>query len=314
MDGILILITILLVLAIVIIVKTFIVVPQQYAYIKERFGKYQGTLNSGFYFLIPFVDKIHYKHNLKEITYDVDPQECITRDNVSVEIDGILYLKVIEPKKASYGIDHYLNASIQLAKTTLRSEIGKLNLDDTFAERESINSHVVNQLDSATDPWGIKITRYEIKNISPPKQVLSSMEQQMKAEREKRAEITISEGEKISRINRSLGDKKEAINISEGDKIRLINEAEGKAAEIEMVSTATANGLKMVSNAISKDGGYEAVDLRVAQSYLESVGKILASSKTSVLPLQVANVLSVFEGFSKVTSSTKDSLKMGDKK
>lgn len=314
MDGFLVFITVLLVFVVIIVIKTFIVVPQQYAYIKERLGKYQGTLGAGFHFLIPFIDKIQYKHNLKEITYDVEPQECITKDNVSVEIDGILYLRVVEPKKASYGIDDYLNASIQLAKTTLRSEIGKLNLDDTFAEREATNSHVVNQLDSATDPWGIKVTRYEIKNISPPKQVLISMEQQMKAEREKRAEITISEGEKISRINRSVGDKKEAINISEGDKIRLINEAEGKAAEIELVATATANGLKMVSNAISKDGGFEAVDLRIAQSYLESVGKILATSKTSVLPLQVANVLSVFEGFSKVTSDTKDTINLGDKK
>ncbi|MBK8393996.1 MAG: SPFH/Band 7/PHB domain protein [Leptospiraceae bacterium] len=296
--------TVVLILTIIIVYKTFIIVPEQYAYIKETWGKYTGPpLKPGFHFLVPIMDRIHYEHSLKEVAYDVPPQECITKDNVSVEVDGILYLKVIDPAKASYGIDNYLLATTQLAKTTLRSEIGKLNLDDTFSEREEINQNVVKQVDHATDPWGIKVTRYEIKNITPPKQVLHSMEQQMRAEREKRAEITISEGEKAARINRSLGEKKEAINVSEGEKQKRINEAEGRAKEIEYIATATATGIKVVAEAIAKKGGADAVDLQITQGYLESFGKILTNSKTTILPSNMANIVGTFEGLSKVTSS-----------
>ena len=308
--------TILIIVAVIIVYKTFIIVPEQYAFIKERWGKYQDPpLKPGFHFLIPIMDKIHYQHSLKEVAYDVPPQECITKDNVSVEVDGILYIKVLDPAKASYGIDNYLLATTQLAKTTLRSEIGKLNLDDTFSEREEINQNVVKQVDHATDPWGIKITRYEIKNITPPKQVLHSMEQQMRAEREKRAEITISEGEKAARINRSLGEKKEAINVSEGEKKKQNNEAEGRAKEIEFIATATATGIRAVAEAISKKGGADAVDLQITQGYLESFGKILTNSKTTVLPSNMANIVGAFEGLSKVTSSFPgNDSKKGDKK
>ncbi|HRG46251.1 MAG: paraslipin [Leptospiraceae bacterium] len=296
--------TVIFIIAIIFVYKTFIIVPEQYAYIKERWGKYQDPpLKPGFHFLIPIMDRIHYEHSLKEVAYDVPPQECITKDNVSVEVDGILYIKILDPAKTSYGIDNYLLATTQLAKTTLRSEIGKLNLDDTFSERESINQNVVRQVDHATDAWGIKVTRYEIKNITPPKQVLHSMEQQMRAEREKRAEITISEGEKAARINRSLGERKEAINISEGEKQKRINEAEGRAIEIEMIATATATGIKAVAEAIAKKGGDDAVDLQITQGYLESFGKILVSSKTTVLPSNMANIVGAFEGLSKVTGS-----------
>lgn len=293
---------VLLILIVAVLFKIIIVVPQQYAYIKERFGAYNGTIHAGIHFIIPFVDRIAYKHSLKEIAYDVPPQECITKDNVSIEVDGILYLKTMDPKKASYGIDNYLNATSRLAKTTLRAEIGKLSLDILFSEREEINSHVVHQLDVATDPWGIKVTRYEIKNITPPKQIIHSMEQQMRAEREKRAEVTISEGEKISRINRSMGERTEAINLSEGDKIKTINLAEGKAKEIELLANATAKGIRLVSEAISKRGGMDAVNLRILQGYVDSLGKILSEAKTTVLPISVANVMAMFEGLSKVTN------------
>ncbi|MEM7181545.1 MAG: SPFH domain-containing protein [Spirochaetota bacterium] len=293
--------TLAFVIAIGFIMKTFVVVPQQYAYIKERWGKFSETLSPGFHFLIPFADRVHYRFNQKEMAYDVPPQECITKDNVSVQIDGILYLKVMDPEKAAYGIDNYLIATSQLAKTTLRSEIGKINLDATFSEREMINANVVTQLDEASDPWGIKVTRYEIMNIAPPKQVLHSMELQMKAEREKRAEITISEGERQSRINRSEGERREAVNLSEGDKEKLINEAEGRAKAIEIVAEATAQGIQNVSAAIYRKGGSDAVDLQIIENYIDSVGEILDTAKTTVLPAEIANVVSVFEGVSKVT-------------
>jgi regulator of protease activity HflC (stomatin/prohibitin superfamily) len=305
--------TILAIIALAIIYKTFIVVPQEYAFIQERLGEFKATLHAGLHILIPVIDKVHYKHNLKEMAYDVPPQECITKDNVSIEVDGILYLKVIDPKLASYGIDNYMNATTQLAKTILRSEIGKLNLDDTFAEREEINTHVVRQIDHATDPWGIKVTRYEIRNITPPKQVLHYMEQKMKADRDRRAEITLSEGDRSAKINQSLGEKQEAINVSEGEKQKKINEAEGKAQEIELIAQATANGIRAIAAAISKKGGKEAVELQISQGYLDNMGKILHQAKTTVLPSNIANIAAVFEGLSKVTSSIPQTGK-GDKK
>jgi regulator of protease activity HflC (stomatin/prohibitin superfamily) len=295
--------TIFFIIVLIVIYKMIIVVPHKNAFVQERFGKKKAILQSGFHFLIPFIDKVEYEHSLKEVTYDVPPQECITKDNVPVNVDGILYLRVIDPEKASYEINDYLLATTQLAKTTLRSEIGKLDLDDTFADRDGVNSRVIAQLDQATDPWGIKVTRYEIRNITPPPQVLLSMELQMKAERDKRAEITISEGERASRINRSLGERQESVNMSEGEKLKKINEAEGKAQEIELVATATANGLKAVSKAIGKKGGRDAVDLQVAQAYLENLGKVFLSSKSTVLPPNIANIAAVFEGVSKVTQN-----------
>jgi len=295
--------TILFIIGLIVIYKTIVIVPHKFAYVQERFGKKKAILESGFHFLIPVIDRIAYRHTLKEVAYDVPPQECITKDNVPVNVDGILYLRVIDPEKASYEINDYLLATTQLAKTTLRAEIGKLNLDDTFAERDEVNSKVIAQLDQATDPWGIKVTRYEIKNITPPPQVLQAMELQMKAERDKRAEITVSEGDRTARINRSVGERQEAINISEGERQKRINEAEGKAKEIELVATATANGLRAIAQAIAKKGGRSAVDLQVAQAYLENLGKVLHSSKSTVLPPNVANIAAVFEGVSKITQN-----------
>ena len=218
--------------------KTARIVPQKQAWIIERLGKYSQTLNAGFHILLPFVDRVAYKQNLKEIALDVPPQQCVTRDNITVTVDGILYLQVVDPVKASYGIQDYLYACSQLAQTTLRSEVGKLDLDRTFVERTSINSAICAEVDKASDPWGVKVTRYEIKTIEPPKSVKDAMEKQMRAEREKRAAIAESEGERQSRINRADGEKQEAIAKSEGEKARRINEAEGRAAEIRLVAEA----------------------------------------------------------------------------
>jgi len=295
--------TILFLFGVYFVVKTFIIVPQQYAYIKERLGVPKDVLEAGFHFIIPFIEQIKYKQNLKEVAIDVRPQFCTTRDNVVVEVDGILYIQVVDPYKASYGIDNFLLATEQLAQTTLRSEIGKMLLSQTFSERDEINSNVVRQIDEATDPWGIKVNRYEIRNITPPKNIIIEMENQMKAERERRSERITSEGDKQARINRSIGERQEAINLSEGDKIKLVNEAEGKAKEIELIAEATANGLKAIAEAISLRGGKEAVQLQITQEYLESLGKIFESSKTSILPLTLANIQGVFEGLSKVTSA-----------
>jgi regulator of protease activity HflC (stomatin/prohibitin superfamily) len=295
-------IVVLFVLFVFIVRKTIIIVPEQSEYVKERLGVLQGVLKPGFYFLIPFIDQIRYRQNLKEQTIDIDPQVCITKDNVSVEVDGVLYMKVIDSEKASYGIDNFLLATSQLAQTTLRSEIGKLVLDNLLSEREEINSNVVTNIDRATEPWGIKVTRYEIRNITPPKQILLAMEDQMKSERERRAEITISQGEKESLVNKSMGAMQESINISEGEKIRLVNEATGRAKEIELIATATARGLHLVSEAISKKGGKEAVSLQITQEYLDALGTILKTSKTTVVPENLANISGVFEGLSRITT------------
>lgn len=294
--------TLAFILTIYLIRKTFIVVPQNYSFVVERLGVFRGALGAGFHFLIPIIDKVKYRQNLKEIAIDIPPQTCITKDNVSILVDGILYIRLMDAYKASYEIENFRIATIQLAQTTLRSEIGKLVLDHTFSERDDINANVVRALDEATDPWGIKVTRYEIKNISPPKEILHEMEEQVKAERVKRAEITISEGEKLSRINRSMGERQEAINLSEGEKIKKVNEAEGKAKEIEFIAQAKAKGIQQVAEAIGKEGGAEAVNLQITEDYLASLGEILSKVNTTVLPSEVANVVSVFEGLSKVTN------------
>lgn len=295
-------VTLIFIVLIYIVRKTIVIVPEQSEYILERVGTFKAILKPGFFFLIPFIDQVRYRQSLKESALDIPPQACITKDNVSVEVDGILYMKVMDSERASYGIDDYLTATTQLAQTTLRSEIGKLILDNLLSERDEINANVVANLDRATDPWGIKVTRYEIRNITPPKQILHEMENQMRAERERRAEITLSQGEKESLINRSMGERQESINISEGEKIRLVNEADGRASEIELISTATAKGLQMISDAISKKGGKEAVSLQITQEYLDALGTILKTSKTTVVPESLANIGGVFEGLSRITT------------
>ncbi|HMS33416.1 MAG TPA: stomatin-like protein [Ignavibacteria bacterium] len=283
--------------------KTARVVPQKTVFIIERLGKYHATLEAGFHILIPFVDRVAYKHSLKEIVMDVPPQQCITKDNITVEVDGVLYLQVMDPVKASYGVNDYSFASVQLAQTTMRSEIGKIDLDKTFEEREVINGAIVNAIDKASEPWGLKVIRYEIKNINPPGSIKDAMEKQMRAEREKRAVIAESEGEKQARINRAEGEKLEAIAKSEGEKTKRINEAEGKAQEIEKVAMATGKGIREIANAINEKGGQDAVNLRIAEQYLLEFGKLAQKNNTMIIPGNLSDVSGMVASLSKVFST-----------
>jgi regulator of protease activity HflC (stomatin/prohibitin superfamily) len=278
------------ILLLVVIAKTAVVVPQQNAFIVERVGRYAGTLQAGFHILIPFVDVIRYRHTLKEQSLDIPAQICITRDNVQVQVDGVLYLKVLNPERASYGISDYLFAITQLCQTTLRSEVGKIDLDKTFEERTAINTAVVSELDKASEPWGVKVLRYEIRNITPPADILAAMEKQMRAEREKRAVVLTSEGQRDAAINTAEGEKQQVIKQSEAFRQRRINEAEGEAQAILAVASATAEGIKRVAEAIKLEGGHEAVQLRVAEQYVAEFGKLAASSTNLVLPANVSDI------------------------
>ena len=293
MEGGFIVIVLLAIMAIIVIAKTAIVVPQQSAYVVERLGRYSGTLDAGFHILLPFIDVIRYKHSLKESALDIPAQVCITRDNVQVGVDGVLYLKVLNPERASYGISDYVFAISQLAQTTLRSEVGKIDLDRTFEERTNINIAVVAELDKASEPWGVKVLRYEIKNITPPADVLAAMEKQMRAEREKRAVILTSEGQRDAAINSAEGEKQQTIKASEARKQQQINEAEGQAAAILAVATATAEGIKRVAEATQAPGGQEAIQLRVAEQYIGEFGKVINNADTIILPSNVADVASM---------------------
>jgi regulator of protease activity HflC (stomatin/prohibitin superfamily) len=290
MSGGLLVVIILSFLVLLVIAKTARIVPQQSAYVVERLGRYSRTLGAGFHILVPFIDSVQYKHSLKETAIDIPEQICITRDNVQVSIDGIIYLKILDPQRASYGINDHRFAITQLAQTALRSEVGKIELDRTFEERTNINTQVVNELDKASEPWGIKVLRYEIKNITPPKDVLNAMEKQMRAEREKRAVILTSEGERDAAINQAEGEKQQVIKASEAKKQQQINEAEGAAAAITAIATATAEGLRKVAESTQVPGGYEAVQLRVAEQYIGKFGELAKTSNTLVLPANVADV------------------------
>ena len=284
---------VIVILVVVVIARTAIVVPQQSAFVVEYLGKYRKTMQAGFHILVPFVEKVAYKHSLKEIALDIPEQICITRDNVQVGVDGVLYLKVLDPQRASYGITDYVFAIAQLAQTTLRSEIGKIDLDKTFEERAAINQSVVEELDKASDPWGVKVLRYEIKNINPPQDVLSAMEKQMRAEREKRATVLTSEGDRDAQINRAEGEKQRVIKESEANKQLQINEAEGEAQAILAVAGATAEGLRLVAGALNDPGGDQAMALRVAEQYVGEFGKLARTSTTLVLPANLSDVASM---------------------
>ena len=291
------------ILVIIVIARTAVVVPQQNAYVVERLGKFHKSLAAGFHILLPFFDVIRYKHSLKESAVDIPEQVCITRDNVQVGVDGVLYLKVMDPQRASYGVTNYLFAITQLAQTTLRSEVGKIDLDRTFEERTHINTQVVAEVDKASDPWGIKVLRYEIKNINPPQDVLAAMEKQMRAEREKRAVILTSEGTRDAAINNAEGDKQQVIKASEAVKQKQVNEAEGEAAAIEAVASATAEGIRRVAAAIQLPGGAEAVQLRVAESYIDRFGELAKATNTLILPANVADVASMISVAMKAVES-----------
>ena len=281
------------VIAVIVIAKTAVVVPQQSAFVVESLGKYSRTIRAGFHILIPFIEKSAYKHSLKELALDIPEQICITKDNVQVGVDGVLYLQVLDPERASYGITDFYFAISQLAQTTLRSEIGRIDLDRTFEERSSINGNVVAELDKASDPWGVKVLRYEIKNINPPADVLGAMEKQMRAEREKRAVVLNSEGERDAKINEAESEKQQVIKQSEAVQQQQINEAEGQAAAILAIATATAEGLSRVAKSLNEDGGESAMKLRVAENYLEQFGNIAKEGNTLVVPANLADISSM---------------------
>ena len=291
-------------LVIVLIAKTAVIVPQQAAFVIERLGRYSRTLQAGFHILVPFLDRVAYKHDLKERAVDIPEQLCITRDNVQVGVDGVLYLQILEPHQASYGITNYTFAISQLAQTTLRSEVGKIDLDRTFEERASLNSAIVNELDQASAPWGVKVLRYEIRNITPPADVLAAMEKQMRAEREKRAVILASEGDRDAKINESQGNRDASINEAEGEKQRVIkaseavrtqqiNEAQGQAEAILTVAAATADGLSRIAQSVSVTGGMDAMRLRIAEQYIAQFGQLAKESNTLVVPANLSDLASM---------------------
>jgi regulator of protease activity HflC (stomatin/prohibitin superfamily) len=288
----------------VILTRLFIIVEMREEVIQERLGKYKKTLKPGFHFMIPFVDRAAYHQEMREQVIDVPSQTCITKDNIEVSVDGIAYLKVMDSYKASYGISDYKAAAINLAQTTMRSEIGKITLDDTFSERETMNENIVLEIDKAADPWGVKVLRYEIRNIRPSNEIVDTMEKQMEAERKKRAEITSSEGMRESRINESKGEQQSQVLISEAQRQRRINEAKGRAKEIELVATATAAGIRRVAKAIEKPGGDLAVQTKLVEQYIDQFGKIIKSTNVSVLPVETANLKTFFEGVSTVSNHT----------
>lgn len=270
--------------------KTARIVPQRSNFVIERLGKFSRTLDSGFHILVPFIDKVAYQHTLKEEVVDVDRQACVTKDNIQVGINGVMYIQVIDAHKASYGINDYRYAASQLAQTTMRSVIGQTDLDKTFEERTKINEEVVRALDEAAAPWGIKVLRYEISDIELPASIKDALEQQMRAERERRAAIAKSEGERQSMINVSEGQKQEVINMSEAEKQKQINEAEGRAKEIELIATATAEGLQKIALAIKEEGGKEAMNLRIAEQYIKEFGNLAKANNTMIIPAELANI------------------------
>ena len=304
MEATVIILALVALLLLFILFKTAVVVPQQSAYVVERLGRYSATLNAGFHLLVPFVDAIRYRHSLKETAMDIPAQVCITRDNVQVGVDGILYLKVLDPERASYGISNYIFAITQLAQTTLRSEVGKIDLDRTFEERAAINIQVVGELDKASEAWGVKVLRYEIKNIEPPHDILAAMEKQMRAEREKRSVILTSEGQRDAVINTAEGEKQKVIKSSEASRQQKINEAEGQAAAIRAVATATAQGIREVAEAIRLEGGRDAVQLRVAEQYVTQFGNLARTTNAVVVPANLTDVAGMIAAAMRVFEST----------
>ena len=291
------------ILVIITFFKTAVVVPQQSAYIVERLGKYSETLGAGFHFLVPFFDTIRYRHSLKEVAIDIAEQLCITKDNVQVAVDGVLYLKIMNPERASYGIENLMFAVSQLAQTNLRSEIGKIELDRTFEERSHINTQVVTELDKASEPWGMKVLRYEIKNITPPADIIAAMEKQMRAEREKRALILTSEGQRDAAVNSAEGEKQKVIKASEAKKQQQINEAEGQAEAILAVAEATAEGIRKIALAIGAPGGFESMQLRVAESYIAQFGNLAKAGTTMIIPSNLSDVASLVASATQVIQS-----------
>jgi regulator of protease activity HflC (stomatin/prohibitin superfamily) len=292
--------TFLILFLLFVLYNLLLIVPMREVCVIERLGKFRAVLEPGFHILIPFFDRVAYRHEIREQCINIPPQNCISRDNIQIEVDGLVYIKVMDGYKASYGIEDYGRASINLAQTTMRSEVGKLTLSQTFSERDRLNENIVREIDKASEPWGIKVLRYEIMNITPSRNVINTLEKQMEAEREKRAEITLASAEREATIMLSEGERTEAINLSEGEKQKRINEAEGKAREISLIAGATAEGMKLVSLAINKPGGDEAMKLRLLESYISQLGKIYKSADISVVPAELAKLQGFFEGIDQV--------------
>ena len=288
-----------------IIVKLVLIVQMKEVCVIERLGKFRAVMQPGMHFLIPFIDRVAYRHETREQVLDIPSQSCISKDNIQIDVDGLVYIQVMDGAKASYGIEDYRRASVNLAQTTMRSEIGKLNLGQTFSERDALNETIVQEIDKASDPWGIKVLRYEVRNITPSPNVVHTLEKQMEAERQKRAEITLAEAEKQSTINLSEGQRQEAINLSEGDKQRQINEAHGRAKEIEILTKATTEGIDLIAQAAAQPGGEQAIKMRLMEQFIQQSGAILKSADVSVLPTEVAKLEGFFQGLETVTNTAK---------
>ncbi|WP_153916092.1 SPFH domain-containing protein [Shewanella sp. TC10] len=284
-----------------ILYKLMLIVPMREVNVIERLGKFRTVLKPGFHFLVPFVDRVAYRHDTREEVLDVPPQSCISKDNTQLEVDGLVYLKVMDGKLASYGIENYRRAAVNLAQTTMRSEIGKLTLSQTFSERDSLNESIVREIDIASDPWGIKVLRYEIKNITPSIHVIHTLEKQMEAERRKRAEITLANAEKDAMINISQGERQEAINLSEGQKQKRINEAVGSGQQITIIAKAKSEGMDMVCTALANEGGNDAMNMMLKEQFISQVGNILSESQVSIVPAEMAKLEGFFEGMEQVT-------------
>jgi regulator of protease activity HflC (stomatin/prohibitin superfamily) len=295
--------TIIFLLVLFLLYKLMLIVPMREVHVIERLGKFLTVLKPGFHFLVPFVDRVAYRHDTREEVLDVPPQSCISKDNTQLEVDGLVYLKVMDGKLASYGIENYRKAAVNLAQTTMRSEIGKLSLSQTFSERDSLNESIVREIDKASDPWGIKVLRYEIKNITPSQKVIHTLEKQMEAERRKRAEITLANAEKAAMINMSQGERQEAINLSEGQKQKRINEALGTGQEIAIIAKAKAEGMQMICQSLAVDGGNDAMNMLLKEQFIGQVGSILSQAQVSVVPAELAKLEGFFEGMEQVTHS-----------
>ena len=286
-----------------IVYKLILIVPMRELCVIERLGKFNKILTPGLHFLIPFVDRVAYRHETREQCLNIPHQSCISRDNIQIEVDGLLYIKLMDAYKASYGIENFLNAAVNLAQTTVRSEVGKLSLSETFSERERLNETIVGEIDRASEPWGIKVMRYEVMNITPSSNVIDVLEKQMEAERQKRAEITLANADRDSTINLSQGERQEAINISEGERQKRINESNGRAQEISILATATAEGMKAIADAIEKPGGRQAMNVRMVQSYIDRVALLFKRADVSIVPVELAKMQGFFEGIESVSKT-----------
>ncbi len=298
-----------LIIAVVFVVKTINVVPQQHAWVVERLGKYHATLGPGLNIVLPFIDRIAYKHSLKEIPLDVPMQVCITRDNTQLEVDGILYFQVTDPMRASYGSSNYISAISQLAQTTLRSVIGKMELDKTFEERDLINHSIVNAVDESAANWGVKVLRYEIKDLTPPKEILHAMQSQITAEREKRALIAASEGRKQEQINIATGEREASIAKSEGEKQAAINRAQGQASAILSIAEASAEAIRKTAAAIREPGGADAVNLKVAEQYVGAFAQLAKTNNSIIVPANLSDISGLIASAMQVVKSQQTAIK-----